>query len=447
MNERILIAEDEAILRANLVEFLARAGYVVDDVGDGAAALARVADEDYAVAIVDLRMPHLDGMEVLKRVVATQPETGVLIMTAFASIESAVEALRLGAHDYLLKPVVLEDLLKRVEHLIAYRALKGEVVRLRRDLSSRLGFHGIVGESPAMKHVFELIDKVAPTNATVLITGESGTGKELVARAIHERSAVKDHEFLAVNIAALPHELIESQLFGHERGAFTGADRRRQGILRTVQGGSVFLDEVGELPIQAQAKLLRALESREVLPVGADRPAHATFRLIAATNRPLEAAITDGRFRQDLYFRLNVFRIEIPPLRERREDIPALVSHFVALHARAQGKTPPTVSNEAMKSFLTYPWPGNVRELSNVIERSCILCDGERLDVADLPSELHAAGDLPTALRDAIEEFERRHIAWVLRAAGGNRERAARMLEIDPATLYRRLAKYQLSER
>jgi two-component system response regulator HydG len=445
MSERILVAEDEDILRANLVEFLAGAGYTVDGVADGAAALARISDDDYALALVDLRMPHLDGIGLLKRLVATQPETSVLIMTAYASIESAVEALRLGAHDYLLKPVVFEDLLKRVENLIAYRALKGEVARLRRDLSDRLGFHGFVGESPAIRHVFELIDKVAPTNTTVLVTGESGTGKELVARALHARSAVKDRAFLAVNIAALPHELIESQLFGHERGAFTGADRRREGLLRSAQGGTVFLDELGELPVPAQVKLLRALESGEVLPVGADRPTQAAFRLIAATNRNLEEAIAEGRFRQDLYFRLNVFRIELPALRDRREDIPALVEHFVTLHSRTQGKTPPIISNQAMKVILGYPWPGNVRELSNVIERACILCDADRLDVSHLPSELQAASDLPTALRDAVEEFERRHIAWVLRAAGGNRERAARMLEVDPATLYRRLAKYQLS--
>jgi len=447
MSERILIAEDEDVLRTNLAEFLASAGYVVDGVADGPAALARITTEDYAVAIVDLRMPHLDGIGLLKRLVDAQPETAVLIMTAYASVESAVEALRWGAHDYLLKPVVFEDLLKRVENVIAYRALKGEVARLRRDLSTRLGFHGIVGDSPAIRHVFAHIEKVAPAGTTVLITGESGTGKELVARAIHAGSAVKDREFLAVNIAAMPHELIESQLFGHERGAFTGAERRREGLLRSVQGGSVFLDEVGELPVHVQAKLLRALESGEVLPVGADRPVHATFRLIAATNRHLETAITEGRFRQDLYFRLNVFRIELPALRARREDVPALVGHFVKLHSSAQGKPAPTVSNEAMKVLLAYPWPGNVRELSNVIERACILCEGDRLEVSELPSELQAASDLPTALRDAIEEFERRHIAWVLRAAGGNRERAARMLEIDPATLYRRLAKYQLSER
>jgi two-component system response regulator HydG len=446
MNERILVAEDEDILRANLVEFLTGAGYVVHGEADGAAAFARITEDDYALAIVDLRMPHLDGIGLLKRVVAAQPETFVLMMTAYASIESAIEALRLGAQDYLLKPVVFEDLLKRVENLIAHRALKREVVRLRRDLSNRLGFHGIVGESPAIHRVFELVDKVAPTNATVLITGESGTGKELVARAIHARSAVKDREFLAVNITALPNELIEAQLFGYERGAFTGADRRREGLLRGVQGGSVFLDEVGELPVPAQAKLLRALESGEVLPLGADRPVHASFRLIAATNRQLDAAIAAGRFRQDLYFRLNVFRIELPPLRARREDVPALVAHFTELHSRSLGKAPPAVSNQAMKVLLGYAWPGNVRELSNVIERACILCEGDQLDASHLPAELFAESELPTALRDAVEEFERRHIAWVLRAAQGNRERAARMLEIDPATLYRRLAKYQLPD-
>ncbi len=447
MKARILIAEDEEVLRANLVEFLARAGYAVDGVADGPAALARVEQDDYSLAILDLRLPHMDGLALLKRIAAARPETLVLIMTAYASVESAVEALHLGAHDYLLKPIVFEDLLKRIEHLLAYRALKDEVARLRRDLSERLGFEGIVGESPAMRRVFELVDKVAPTTATVLITGESGTGKELVARAIHARSAVAEREFLAFNVAALPEHLIESQLFGHERGAFTGADRRREGLLRSVQGGTVFLDEVGELPMSVQAKLLRALESGEILPLGADRPVQASFRLLAATNRDLEAAIAEGRFRRDLYFRLNVFRIDLPPLRARREDIPALVSHFVRMHARAVGKKPPAVSNEAMKVLLSYRWPGNVRELSNVIERACILCEGDRLDVADLPSELRGTEELPMALREAVEEFERRHIAWVLRAAGGNRERAAEMLRIDVATLYRRLAKYRLSER
>jgi two-component system response regulator HydG len=443
MSARILVAEDERVLRENLVELLSGSGYVVDSAGDGATALARMGNEDYALAIVDLRMPHLDGIGVLRGLAAEGLDTPVLIMTAYASVESAIEALRLGAHDYLLKPVVFEDLLKRVENVVAYRALKNEVGRLRKDITRRLGFHGIVGESPAIRDTFKLVEKVAPTNATVLITGESGTGKELIARAVHARSAVSEREFLAVNVSALPQDLVEATLFGHERGAFTGADKRREGLLRSVQGGTVFLDEIGDLPIPAQAKLLRALEIGEVLPVGADRPVDTRFRLIAATNHDLEAAISAGRFREDLYFRLNIFRIELPPLRERREDIPALVAHFVALRSPAQGKAPLTVTNEAISAMLGYAWPGNVRELSNVIERACILCEGDRLGVSHLPAELLAATDLPTGLRQAVEAFERRHIAWVLRAAGGNRERAARMLEVDPATLYRRLAKYQ----
>jgi DNA-binding NtrC family response regulator len=446
MSERILVADDEEVVRANLQEFLTSNGYLVDTASDGEEALQRVLVEDYALVLTDIRMPEIDGIELLKRIVTERPQTYVLIMTAYASVETAVEALRLGAYDYILKPVIFENLTQRIQNLFAYRALKDEVLRLRRDLTDRLGFEGLIGDSPAMHRVFELIERVAPTDATVLVAGESGTGKELVARAIHARSTVADKEFLAVNMGALPREMVEAQLFGHEKGAFTGADRRRDGIFRTVRGGTIFLDEVGEVPIESQPKLLRAAEEQEIQPVGAERPLHATFRLIAATNRDLETAVEEGNFRQDLYFRLNGFRIEIPPLRERRDDIPALVSHFVNLHARSQGRGSRTVSNETMKRLLSYSWPGNVRELSNVIERACILCEDDRIEVEYLPTELLEGEVLPTALKPMMEAYERRHIAWVLRAAGGNRERAAKMLEVDPATLYRRLAKYDLRE-
>jgi DNA-binding NtrC family response regulator len=377
MSERILVADDEEVVRANLQEFLTSNGYLVDTASDGEEALQRVLVEDYALVLTDIRMPEIDGIELLKRIVTERPQTYVLIMTAYASVETAVEALRLGAYDYILKPVIFENLTQRIQNLFAYRALKDEVLRLRRDLTDRLGFEGLIGDSPAMHRVFELIERVAPTDATVLVAGESGTGKELVARAIHARSTVADKEFLAVNMGALPREMVEAQLFGHEKGAFTGADRRRDGIFRTVRGGTIFLDEVGEVPIESQPKLLRAAEEQEIQPVGAERPLHATFRLIAATNRDLETAVEEGNFRQDLYFRLNGFRIEIPPLRERRDDIPALVSHFVNLHARSQGRGSRTVSNETMKRLLSYSWPGNVRELSNVIERACILCEDD----------------------------------------------------------------------
>ena len=446
MNERILIAEDEEIVRTNIQEYLGSEGYDVDTAPDGRAALDRVLGEDYGLVITDIQMPGMDGIELLGHIVAQRPDTSVLIITAYASVETALAALRQGAYDYLLKPVAFEDLIKRIQNLFAYRELRHEVTRLRRTISEGLGFEGIVGESPAIRAVFDLIDRVAPSDATVLITGESGTGKELAARAIHTRSNRASKEFLSVNMAALPHETTEAQLFGHEKGAFTGADRHRDGVLRSVGGGTIFLDEVGELPLHAQSKLLRAVEMKEILPLGAERPTRAEFRLLTATNRNLETAVEEKSFREDLYFRINVFQIVMPPLRERRDDIPALVEHFLSLHGRAQGSGQVSISNDAMRALLSYAWPGNVRELSNVIERACILTSSGRIEERDLPSELVATSGLPTGLKDAVEEFERRHIAWILRVSDGNRERAAEMLGVDPATLYRRLAKYKLQD-
>jgi DNA-binding NtrC family response regulator len=444
VSPRILIVEDEEVLRVNLVEFLSGHGYDVEGTGTAEEGLQRVLDTEFGVVVTDIRLPGMDGSSLLKRIVAERPETFVLMATAFASVETAVEALRFGAYDYLLKPVTFEDLLQKVQNLVAFRELKQEVVRLRRDLHARLGFEGLLGKSPGMSAVFELIDKVAPTNATVLVTGESGTGKELVARAVHARSALADREFLAVNMTAIPAEVVEAQLFGHEKGAFTGADRRREGIFRSVRSGTVFLDEIGDLPMPTQVKLLRAIEGHEVLPVGADRPERVDFRLIAATNQDLEIAVKEGRFRQDLFYRLNVFRVRLPPLRDRRDDIPELARHYMSLHARAIGRQPPTLSNEAMKLLLTYPWPGNVRELSNVIERAVILASGASVEPEDLPPEFRQTGGAPTELRLAVEQFERQHIALVLRLTGGNREQAAKMLNVDQATLYRRLNKYQV---
>ncbi|MBP6840491.1 MAG: sigma-54-dependent Fis family transcriptional regulator [Kofleriaceae bacterium] len=446
MSHRILIADDEEILRINLREALEEAGYQVDEAADGEIALGKVLDEDYSLLLTDIRMPRLDGIGLLERVMAARPQTSVLVMTAYASVETAIDALRLGAYDYLLKPISLADLTARVGRLFEVRALRDEVVRLRRDLDVRLGFEGIIGSSPPIRRLFELIQRVGPTDATVLINGDSGTGKELVARAVHAQSKVASREFLALNMAALPRDMIEAQLFGHERGAFTGADRRRDGVLRAARGGTVFLDEVGEMPLSAQAKLLRAIESHEILPVGAERPEKAEFRLLAATNRDLEVEVREGRFRQDLYFRLNVFNLVVPPLRDRRDDIPELVGHFVALHRRRQDRRRPGVSNQVMRVLMGYAWPGNVRELSNVIERACILCDGDTIEAEHLPAELTTGDGAPTALRAAVEDFERKHVAWVLRAVGGNRERAAELLEVDAATLYRRLAKYKLRE-
>jgi len=441
MNERVLVAEDEPILRANLCEYLERAGYEVTGASDGAEALGYVLSEDYAVVISDIRMPNMDGIELLKRIVAERSETLVLLVTAFASVDTAIEALRFGAYDYMLKPVDFDDLAQKVSRLVEHRNLQAEVRRLRRDLGARLGFEGIVGQSAKMNEVYELIEKVAPTRSTVLITGESGTGKELVARAIWARSTLADREFMAVNMAALPPDMVESLLFGHEKGAFTGADRSREGILRAVRGGTVFLDEVAELPMAAQAKLLRALDNGEVLPVGAARPLQVEFRMVVATNQDLSVAINAARFRSDLFYRLNVFSVTLPPLRDRREDIPALVEHFAVRHAKSMGHRRQDVANEVMRILLGYAWPGNVRELSNVIERAVILAGDDRLEPHHLPAELRTDQAAPVELRPAVAEFEERHIQWVIEAAGGNRERAARLLGIDPATLYRKLAK------
>ncbi len=444
MHGRILVVEDEEVLRKNLHEYLEKAGYSVESARDGRAALDMALEDDYALVVTDIRMPRMDGIELLKNIVSKRPETPVLIITAYASVDTAIEALRFGAFDYMLKPVIFEDLLQKVRNLVSYGALKKEVLRLRRDIHKRLGFEGIVGESPGVKRVFDLIDKVAPSRSTVLITGESGTGKELVARAIHARSQMADKEFLAVNAAAIPSEVLESQLFGHEKGAFTGATQRKEGVFRSVAGGTVLLDEVGELPLSAQVKLLRAVESKEILPVGGERPVLADFRLIAATNRRLEESIADGKFREDLFFRLSVFRIETPPLRDRREDIPALVQHFIKQHGSSFGKLPEGVSNEAMRALLEYDWPGNVRELSNIIERAVILAAGSQIRLEHLPSDLCERNSQPLSLRKNSEAAERRHIEWVLRLAEGKREKAAAILEVDRATLYRKLEKYGL---
>ncbi len=446
MRERVLIVEDETILCDNLCEMLRRAGFDADPCYDGERGLELALRHDYLVVVTDIRLPGMDGIALLRRLVAERPETFVLVTTAYASVESAVEALRLGAYDYLLKPVVFEDLLQKIRNLADVRRLRRQVHELRRRLHGSQRPGDLVGRSEAIERVLSLVRKVGPTTATVLVTGESGTGKELVARAIHAASKHPERDFVAVNLAALPESTVDAQLFGYEKGAFTGADKPREGILRAVGGGTVFLDEIGELPLETQVKLLRALEQHEVLPLGASKPVPVDFRLVAATNRDLQKLVEEGRFRKDLFYRLDVFRIEIPPLRERREDIPVLVEHFLARHGAAVGKPGARVTNEAMRLLMAYDFPGNVRELSNLIERALILSD----DAVVRPEHLDAlrpAGPPegePVGLREAVEQAEKRHILWALQRTGGNREEAARLLQVDRATLYRRLHKYGL---
>jgi DNA-binding NtrC family response regulator len=441
---RILLAEDERAQREGLTRYLTKVGFQVDSFDTGEAALAALRERAYVLLITDLRLPAMDGLEVVRRARDLDEDLGVLLITAYASLESAIEALRVGAHDYLLKPLILEEVGRKVQNLIAQRELVRDNVRLRQALQESVRTREVVATSSAMQHVSEWIHRAATSQVNVLITGETGTGKELVARSIHRLGARSQEPFLPVNLAAVPETMVESELFGHERGAFTGADRRREGILRAAGRGTVLLDEIADLPIALQPKLLRAIEAREVRPLGSDRTVPFEARVLAATHRRLDTMIADGTFREDLFYRLNVLRIQLPPLRERPEDIPPLVRDLLAGCAGRVGAPAPAVTVEAMRCLCAHGWRGNVRELANVLERASLLADGGRVAVEHLPDDVRGTVSDNLQLSDAVERFERAHIATVLRLCGGNREKAAEELGVSPATLYRRLERLHL---
>jgi DNA-binding NtrC family response regulator len=443
----VLVVDDEPLIRATLAEYLSGEGFVVTACASGEEALAEAGQRPYDVALCDVQLPGIDGIEVLERLLKISPETFVLLITAYATVESAVEAFQRGAHDYLMKPIILDEVAGKVRRLLAYRELARENQWLRRELSREHEDERMVGRSAAMRQVLELVRKVAPTRSTVLITGESGTGKELVARAIHRQGAGDDKRFLAVNCAAIPHELLENQLFGHRRGAFTGADRDQPGLFVHAGEGTVFLDEVGELSPATQAKLLRAVEQKEVLPVGAHEPVAVAARVLAATNKDLSREVEAGRFREDLYYRLNVVTIPLPPLRDRREDIPDLVEFLLARHARALGKRVSGVTHEAMQLLWACRWKGNVRELDNALQRAVILGEGPLITPADLPPDLAPVeGDpaLVDELGEAMRRFERQHIERVLRQTPDKRE-AAQRLGVGLSSLYRKIADLKIA--
>jgi len=442
--ERVLVVEDERAQREAIARYLSRAGYAVTAAASGEEALERLGAEAFAVLLTDLRLPGADGLALVRRARARDEEMGVLLMTAYASVESAIEALRVGAHDYLLKPLVLEEVARKVRGLVEHQALVRENARLRRVLQQADGGLALVASSPAMRDVAEWVRRAAASRSTVLVTGETGTGKEVVARAIHQRGPEPEQPFVAVNLAALPETMVESELFGHEKGAFSGAERRREGLLRAAGSGTVFLDEIAEMPLGAQAKMLRALESHEIQPLGSDAAATFDARVIVATNRDLATEARLGRFREDLYYRLNVLHIRLPPLRERREDIPALVDALLARHASRAGTGAPRVTADALRALCLHPWRGNVRELSNVLERASILADEGRIDLDLLPDDVRESAAPRLSLPEAVDRFERSHIALVLRLCDGNREKAAEELGISEATLYRRLERFGL---
>ena len=444
---RLLIAEDDADMRDLLLELLEAESYEAVVAVDGRAAHAIVADaaESLDLVVTDVKMPGVSGDELLAAVREHRPEIPVVVITAFGTVEQAVGLVKAGAFQYLTKPFATRDLLAVVADALEASAPRREHARLRREVPAPTE---IVGASRPMRDLFELVARVAPSASTVLITGESGTGKELVARAVHEASGRRG-AFVAVNCAAIPSDLIEAELFGHTDSAFTGARRARGGLFEAANGGTLFLDEVGDLPIAVQPKLLRALQEGAVRRVGADRERPVNVRIVAATNADLDEAVSEGRLRQDLYWRLNVIHLAVPPLRERAFDVPLLVEHFVARSAAASSRVAPSVSAEALAVLTAYSWPGNVRELENVIERAVALARGSTITPEDLPERVRSDGEAAAFLarsrerRLTLREVEREYIVDTLRQTGGNKSRAAELLGLDRKTLYRRLDEYR----
>ena len=438
----LLVADDDTVARELLVEVLVAEGYRVRAAAGGEECVRLAEAEPFDVALVDLRMPDLDGVGVLKRIATLQPRAQVVILTAFATMETAIDAIRAGAYDYLSKPFRIEEIKLVVRRALEAQRLVRENLQYRQELSERYRGEHFVGQSSEMVAIYTIIARVAALETTVLIQGETGTGKELVARAIHYASPRADRPFVVVDCTALPETLFESELFGHERGAFTGAVLGRKGLLETADGSTCFLDEIGELSPSLQAKLLRVLQERVVRRVGGNEPIPVNVRIIAATNRDLKKRVDEGAFREDLYYRLNVVAIRVPPLRERPRDVPLLAQHFVAKHARAAGKSIRGFARETLARLEAYAWPGNVRELEHAVERAVALASSELILPEDLPPELYAATAEPPelpAVRMTLDELRRWYVKTILEETGGNKVRAAEILGVDRRTLYRML--------
>jgi len=440
----ILIVDDEDATRELCRDIALEMGLEVHTASTTSEALETLEQSPVDVVVTDLRVPQLGGLELLKRIGSSQPNTSVMVLTQYGTIETAVAATRLGARDYVTKPFHVEELRTKIERLIQSVELDHENRVLREQLRTRPGFGGLIGVSTKMQRVYKMVEKVSQHNYPVLILGESGTGKELVARSIHFLGVRQNKPFVPVDCSGLVPTLIESELFGHMKGAFTGAQHARAGLLESGNGGTVFLDEIGDLPVDLQSKLLRALQEREIRPVGATDRVRIDLRIIAATNRDLESAIRAGAFRQDLYFRLNVMQIKLPPLRERKSDIPLLVSFFLEKFSDSQ-RPIRTISEDAMRRLMVYDWPGNVRELENAVERAVALGSGPILHIADLPSNLQQSSNeksLESNELTTIDEMIRRAILRALRETNGDKLAAARLLGIGKTTLYRKLKQY-----
>ena len=451
MSERILIVDDDDALRESLEMVLASEGYEVVTAIDGMSALAAIENAPPEVVLTDIRMPGIDGLELIPQIARRLPGVAIILMSAFGSGDLAIEAMRRGAYDYIAKPFQPSEVLLTLRKAREREQLRRSKQLLERDVQRAVGERPIVAASPPMIEVLELLERAAAFKTTVLITGESGTGKEVLARAIHAQSPRRARDFVAVNCGAIPEALLESELFGHSKGAFTGADRARRGLFAAADHGTLFLDEIGELSTELQVKLLRVLQEEEVRPVGETKPQPIDVRVIAATARDLDADVASGRFREDLLYRINVVHLVAPPLRERREDIPLMVDHFMARCRETLGKPVRMISDDALARLVSHPWPGNVRELENVIERAMIVADGDRISLRELPPSVIAVhnpkggGSHDFSLKRARRLAEAENIERALAATGGNRTHAAKLLEISHRALLYKLKEYEIS--
>jgi two-component system response regulator PilR (NtrC family) len=448
MLTEILLADDETTFRNTFCKVLEEEGFSVTAVGDGAKAIDEAMKKPFAIAILDIQMPGADGIKVLREIMKIRPETRVIMVTAYGTVEMAVEAIKLGACDYVMKPVMFEDILAKIQQHLKYMELSEENEDLKKRLNQNFEMSQIVGQSPAMKHVFEMIRKVARTKSNVLITGESGTGKEVVARAIHSLSPQNKKRLIAINCGAIPEGLLESELFGHKKGSFTSAVSDKDGLFQTAEDSTLFLDEIGYMPMSCQVKLLRAVEDRQILPVGATEPVNIDLRLVAATNRDLLEDIKEDKFREDLYYRLNVVGVHLPSLRERKEDIPLLVDHFIKKYNSQIGKQISGVSDSVMRMFMSSDWKGNIREMQNVIERAVIFAEDDVIE----PSDIGPMGSGAVAwnrdndnLQNSVRAYEREQIRRVLQKFDWDKAETAKALGVGLSSLYRKIDELDIS--
>lgn len=444
MSGKLLVVDDEEIIRESLSFILRKEGYQVEEAENGKVAYQKLLDDKYDIVITDLEMPQMKGIELLEEIKKLDVHTSIIVITAFGSLDTAISALRAGASDYILKPIEFDEMLIKIKRMFEYKELLLENRILKKEIQRNYDFDNIVGKSLAIKKIYDMIHTVAETDSTVLITGNSGTGKELVARALHYKSRRKNKPFIALNCGAITENLIESELFGHKRGAFTGAISDKEGYIKAADGGTLFLDEISELPLQLQVKLLRVLQEKEFTPVGATASFPVNVRFIATTNRDLKAEIEAGKFREDLYFRLNVIEINVPSLKEREEDIPLLADHFLDKYRKEMNKNIKGIDNEAIRSLISYEWKGEVRELENIIERAVIFCKGEFITLQDLPTAFRPKFGVIDfsklgSLEESVRRFERDYIMKALENNSFNKEKTSELLQVGLSTLYRKL--------